>query len=318
MDAQVEEFFPANEAKFDELFATEEACYAYLFKLRWPDGFRCPRCGEKQSWLSARGLLICSNCEYNQSLTAGTIFHSTKKPLKLWFKAMWCITTRKNGVSAATLHGLGLGSYKTCWRMLQKLRSCMSIKGHAKLIGAVEADEFYIGGQATGGKRGRGAEHKVAVAIAVEKDGKKWGRVRLQVIEACSAGHLIPFIRDNVELGSTVFTDGWSSYKQLGAEGYNHMPDVQPKDQKGAKGAGKTLDAAHGVISLVKRLMLGTFQGRFDKRYLQRYLDAYTFRFNRRKTKVVGKRFFRLVQQVACSAKLVNTTLAPIPLGLAN
>ena len=140
----------------------------------------------------------------------------------------------------------------------------MNIKGRTKLVGTVEADEFYIGGEATGGKRGRGAEHKVAVAIAVEKDGKKWGRVRLQVIEACSAGHLIPFIRDNVELGSTVFTDGWSGYKQLGAEGYNHLPEVQPKDQ------------------------------------------------------VVGKRFFRLVQQVAGSRKLINTCLAPVSPGLAN
>jgi len=317
MDIQLNEFFPANEAKFDELFATEEACYAYLFKLRWSDGFRCPRCGEKQHWISARGLLICSECEYNQSLTAGTIFHSTKKPLKLWFKAMWCITTRKNGVSAATLHGLGLGSYKTCWRWLHKLRSCMVDKNRIKLAGAVEADEFYLGGEESG-KMGRGAEHKVAVAIAVEKDGKKIGRVRLQVIENCGAGELIPFIRDNVEIGSTVFTDRWSGYKQLSKEGYDHQAEAQSKDKKKGSNTGKTLDAAHKVISLVKRLMLGTFQGRFDKKYLQRYLDAYAFRFNRRKTDFVGKRFFRLVQQVASSTKILTSALAPVNRSLAN
>ena len=129
---------------------------------------------------------------------------------------------------------------------------------------------------------------------------------------------MIPFIRDNVEPGSSVFTDGWAGYKQLGAEGYDHQAETQSKDKKKGGDAGKTLDAAHKVISLVKRLMLGTFQGRFDKKYLQRYLDSYTFRFNRRKTDFVGKRFFRLVQQVAGSSKLINTCLAPVSPSLAN
>jgi transposase-like protein len=307
--------FPENEAEFDDIFSTEEACYAYLFKLRWPDGFRCHRCSNKQYWVSARGLCICANCEYNQSLTAGTILHSTKKPLKLWFKAMWWVTTRKNGVSAASLQSLGLGSYKTAWRWLQKLRFCMVCKDRTKLSGVVEADEFYIGGEASG-KRGRGAEHKCAVAIAVEKDGKKLGRVRFQVIESCSAGELLPFMRANIEQGSTVFTDGWSAYKSLESEGFTHQREVNGMDTN--KDKKNSLDAAHLVISLFKRLMIGTFQGRFEKRYLQRYLDEYTFRFNRRKSKSVGKRFWRLMQQVALSTKLVNTALIPVNPGLAN
>lgn len=110
MEMRLDEFFPANEAKFNEIFATEEFGYAYLFKLRWPDGFWCPRCGEKQHRISAQGLLICSECEYNRSLTAGTIFHSTKKPLKLWFKALRCVTTRKSGVSAAPSMASGLAA----------------------------------------------------------------------------------------------------------------------------------------------------------------------------------------------------------------
>jgi hypothetical protein len=161
MDDLFFEDFPENEAEFDDRFSTEEACYDYLLKLRWPDGFHCPRCGNKGHWLSARGLCICSRCEYNQSITAGTILHSSKKPLKLWFKAMWWVMTRKNGVSAASLQSRG--------------------------------------------KRGRGAEHKVAVAMAVEKDGKKLGRLRFQVIDSCAAGELLPFICDNVARGSNVF-----------------------------------------------------------------------------------------------------------------
>lgn len=313
MDDRFFEDFPENEAEFDDRFSTEEACYDYLFKLRWPDGFHCPRCGNKGHWLSARGLCICSMCEYNQSITAGTILHSSKKPLKLWFKAMWWVMTRKNGVSAASLQSLGLGSYKTAWRWLQKLRSCMVCRDRTKLFGIVETDEFYIGGE-TSGKRGRGAEHKCAVAIAVEKDGKKLGRVRFQVIDRCSAGELVPFIRANVETGSTVFTDGWSAYKSLESEGYTHQQEVNGEDQDKKN----SLDAAHLVISLFKRLMIGTFQGRFEKRYLQRYLDEYAFRFNRPKTKNVGKRFWRLVQQVAVSSKLVNTSLIPVSPILAN
>ena len=223
MIGNIVEQFPKNEIEFDEIFATEDACYAYLFRLRWPEGFRCRKCGGKQHWLGARGLLICTNCEFQHSLTAGTIFHSTKKPLKLWFKAMWWVTTRKNGVSAASLQGLGIGSYKTCWRWLQKLRACMIRKDREKLVGMVEADEFYLGGE-TSGKKGRGAAHKVPVAMAVELDGKKLGRVRFQVIENCGAGQLVPFIFDNVEKGSVVKTDGWPGYNQLKDQGYIHRP----------------------------------------------------------------------------------------------
>jgi transposase-like protein len=307
--------FPENEAEFDERFSTEGACYDYLFKLRWPAGFLCPRCSGNQHWISARGLCICANCEYNQSVTAGTILHSTKKPLKLWFKAMWWVMTRKNGVSAASLQSLALGSYKTAWRWLQKLRACMVCNGRTKLSGVIEADEFYIGGE-TSGKRGRGAEHKCAAAIAVEKDGKRLGRVRFQVIEGCSAGELLPFIHANIEQGSTVFTDGWSAYKSLESEGYIHQQEVNGKDKDKSKT--NSLDAAHLIISLVKRLMIGTFQGRFEKRYLQRYLDEHAFRFNLRKTKNVGKRFWRLIQQVAVSKKLINTSLVPVDRTLAN
>lgn len=316
MDSLNFEDFPENEAEFDERFGTEQACYDYLFKMRWPDGFRCPKCGNAGGWMTARGLCVCSACEYNQSVTAGTILHSTKKPLKLWFKAMWWVMTRKNGVSASTLQMLGLGSHKTAWRWLQKLRSCMACKDRSKLGGTGEADEFYLGGE-TSGKRGRGAEHKVAVAIAVEKEGKKkLGRVRLQVIENCGAGELIPFIRANIEPGSTVMTDGWSGYNGLKVEGYDHKAQSQGTEKP--KGKESCLDAAHLVISLIKRLMIGTFQGRFEKRYLQRYLDEYAFRFNRRKTKHVGKRFWRLAQQVAVSTKLINTCLAPVSPMLEN
>ena len=200
--------FPKNQAEFDKRFNNNQACYDYLFSLRWPQGFVCLRCGHDRHWQSARGLFICTRCEHQHSLTAGTIMHGTRKPLVLWFKAMWWFTTRKSGVNAINLQDLlALGSYNTAWLWFQKLRNCTVRKGREKLTGSVEADEFYLGGQKSG-KRGRGAEHKCAVAIAVERKNPKLGRVRLQVIDDCSAGELIPFVKANVVPGSCITTDG--------------------------------------------------------------------------------------------------------------
>jgi transposase-like protein len=289
----ITEDFPVNEIEFDNRFSDEQVCYDYLFQNRWPNGFVCTRCGHDDYWLSGRKLFICTNCEFNHSLTAGTIFHGTRKKLILWFKALWWFTTRKTGINALALKALlGLGSYDTAWTWLHKLRSCTIRDGRAKLSGEVEVDEIYIGGRHSG-KRGRGAEHKLAVVVATEKRGKKLGRVRLQVIENCSGNELIPFIKTNVASGSTVVTDGWKGYSSLDKKSYNHQQIFQVK----TKNKESVLPGVHLVASLIKRLLLGTYHGRFEKNHLQRYLDEYTFRFNRRNTKYVGKRFYRIVQQ---------------------
>lgn len=292
----VTEDFPKDQLEFDRRFKDEQACLDYLYKLRWPHGYACSKCGSTSYWESARGLYICKGCEYNQSVTAGTVFHGTRKPLTMWFKAMWWFSTRKSGVNAINLQQLlNLGSYNTAWEWLQKLRSCTIRNGREKLSGVIEADEFYLGGQSSGGKRGRGADHKCAIAVAVERKGKKLGRLRMQVIDRCNADNLIPFVENNVSSGSFVSTDGWKGYGSLSSKGYEHKQIITSKvDEKES-----VLPGVHLVISLFKRVVLGTFQGRFDEKYLQRYLDEYVFRFNRRTTKTVGKRFWRIVQFAA-------------------
>ncbi len=133
--------FPKNQAEFDKRFNNEQACYNYLLSLRWPQGFVCQRCGNDRHWQSATALFICTRCEHQHSVTAGTIMHGTRKPLLLWFKAMWWFTTRKSGVNAINLQDLlGFGSYNTAWLWLQKLRSCTVCKGREKLTGTVEAE----------------------------------------------------------------------------------------------------------------------------------------------------------------------------------
>lgn len=284
---------------FDEFttnFATEKQCRDYLYQLRWPDGFVCPKCGLQVTvWPIGELLFKCSSCKHQTSVIAGTIFQDTRKPLKVWFTAIWWVTTQKNGASAVGLQRvLGLKSYTTAWTWLHKIRTAMVNPNRLPLNGRVEVDETYIGGEEIGGKRGRGSENKSLVVIAVELlDGKnQYGRARMKVVPDASKDSLQGFIKENVELGSTVITDGWPSYTSLPQEGYLHKIDVpfDPNDKNAV------LPHIHMIISLLKRWLLGTHQGAVEETHLQAYLDEYVFRFNRRKAADRGLLFYRLLE----------------------
>lgn len=149
--------FPKELAEFERRFSTDAACRAYLLQLRWPDGFRCPRCGQAKGWpVRDRGLMQCTACGRQTSVTAGTIFQDLRTPLPVWFRAMWAVTSQKTGISALGLQReLGLRSYKTAWAWLHKLRRAMVRPGRDRLTGHVEVDEAYIGGvhPGRGGRR---------------------------------------------------------------------------------------------------------------------------------------------------------------------
>jgi len=295
------EDFPMNQVEFEKRFNTEQACIDYLAKMKWPDGFCCRHCGHRAYWLSAKHLYICTRCESPHSLTSGTVMHGTKKPLTFWFKAMWWFTTRKSGVNAVNLKDLlGLGSYQTAWAWLHKLRRCTIRQGREPLSGNVEVDEFFIGGQKPG-KRGRGANGKVIVLTAVEKQGKKFGRIRLQVVPDCSGDVLEQFVCSNVVPGSRVVSDGWKGYNFLSQGNYTYHKIIASK----INDKSSVLPGVHRIASLVKRLILGTFQGRFGPEHLQSYLDEYVFRFNRRTSRNIGKKFMRIAQQVTSSTKVI-------------
>ena len=295
----IEDDFPKSEIEFDRRFATESACYDYLFRVKWPDGFICSKCGHQSYWISSKHIYICTRCESHFSLIADTIMHDTKKPITYWFKAMWWFTTRRSGVNAINLQELLGFSYPTAWSWLQKLRRCTIRKDREKLSGKVEVDEFFIGSQKPG-KRGRGSNGKSIVVAAVQRKGRKIGRIRLQLVDDCSSGSLTPFIEQNIEDGSQVITDGWKGYVPIDQNRYDHHQVFLSK----CKDKYSALSGVHLIASLVKRLIIGTFHGRFDQKYLQHYLDEYVFRFNRRTSISVGKKFMRIVQQVASSAKI--------------
>jgi transposase-like protein len=295
MKATQENPYPRTFEEFLDWFSAEEDCAAYLEWVRWPDGLICPGCGGTKAWRTDRGLLHCQGCHRQTSVTAGTLFEDSRKPLRLWFHVMWQMMAQKSGMSAKNLcEAYGFGSYQTAWSWLQKLRGVMIRIGRERLNGRVEVDEAYVGGQ-KGGTRGRGAEGKTLVLVAVEGEPKKQlGRVRFRCVAAIDRETVESFVRDYVEPGTTVVTDGLSVYRKLDAAGFNHRPHVVTTDGEDAR---KQLDHVHLVISLLKRWLGGTHQGAVTSTHLQAYLDEFSFRFNRRLSRHRGKLFYRLMQQ---------------------
>jgi len=138
--------YPRTWNEFLDWFATEEACLAFLERLRWPDGFVCPRCTHAGDvYRASRTRLVCRACQYQGSVTSGTIFDKTRTPLRVWLAAAWYLTNQKRGVSALGLQRvLGLGSYQTAWTMLHRFRRAMVRPGRDRLKGLVEVDETYL------------------------------------------------------------------------------------------------------------------------------------------------------------------------------
>lgn len=288
--------YPTSLGRFLDWFQTEEACWRYLVKVRWPDAFSCPRCGHDDAWFSARRLFVCSACGKNTSAIAGTIFEGTRLPLLTWFRAIWFVSSQKDGMSAKALQdALGIGSYKAAWTMLHKIRTAMRRTSPDRLSGEIEVDETFVGGPRPG-KVGRGALNKQIVIIAVEKPTghvkKGYGRARMQVIPDCKRKTLEDFVSDTCEPGSVIYTDGLKEYKGLPTLGYKHHATAVSQTNGPAHVA---LPAVHRVASLFKRWLLGTHQGGVAEQHLDAYLDEFVFRFNRRKSRRRGLLFYRLM-----------------------
>ena len=304
------EDYPRTLPDLERRFPAEEACRGYLFALRWPDGWACPRCRDRAGWTVRRGLRRCRRCGYEASVTAGTIFQDTHLPLATWFRAVWHVTSQKNGASALSVQrALGLGSYRTSWAMLHELRRAMVRPGRERLTGLVEVDEAYWGAEEPD-MAGRLTEEKALIIVAAEADGKGIGRIRLGHIPDLNKATLHGFIQATVERGSTVRTDGFPAY--LGLSGYHHNRQVQRRQRPGKH----LLPRAHRVVSLLKRWLLGTHQGAVGFDHLGYYLDEFTFRFNRRTSASRGKLFYRLLQQaVQVEPAPFETLIKPQPFG---
>jgi len=278
---------PRSFIEFQERFDSEEACAAYLFAARWPDGFRCPACGHAKAWPNRgkRFTFQCAACGRQSSVTSGTVMHGSKLPFTLWFWAAYLVATHSNGLSALQLKSqLGIGSYKTAWLLLAKLRRAMVTPGRSLLDGLVEVDETQIPirskDEPPDGGQGRSHRGKILVACAAEVKERALCRIRLQKIENFGKASLHSFIGKTAAPGALIKTDGWSGY--AGLEGRPHEPQTT-----GSLPAHIVLPWVHRVFSNLKRWALGVYHG-LRKKHVQTYLDEFVFRFNRRKNRAAG------------------------------
>lgn len=279
---------PPTFLEFAAQFPDDDSCELYLAQWRWPDGFICPECGcGEATRLRTRPLWQCAGCRHQTSVTAGTAMHGTRLPLQVWLYALWLVALRKVGISALQLQKeTGIGSYKSAWLLLQKVRATLGESEDHKLDrGFVEVDESQVGGRR--GRIGRrlgmgGAWLLVAVErIPVTKNGKTYqvsGSARAAVADSTNEKVITDFVVGAVKEGAAVVTDGWSSYAKLEALGYEHAPT--PIRNRVAV-LDLVLPKVHLLVSNLKTWLNGTFHG-ITKRYLPKYAAEFLYRFNRR------------------------------------
>jgi transposase-like protein len=262
---------------FHERFKTEEDCGNYLFNIRWPKGYVCPRCeGSQYGLIKSRNLYRCTKCRYQVSLTAGTVMHRSRTPLIVWFWAIFLLACDKRGHSALSISKeLGV-SYWVAWTLLQKIRHAMGQHDKKyKLREIVELDEAYFGSEQRDGKTGRGTgKSKVLVAVSTDENKKHAGFVKMRVVSRFDTDTVNMFVKENLEPECTVQTDGLNIYNAL-------MDIVSSHERYPIIGGAEPLPWVHTIISNAKALISGTYHG-LGPKHLQSYLDEYCYRLNRR------------------------------------
>lgn len=268
-------------------FGTEERCMKHLEAIRWPEGLKCIKCGGANVHTfegegktgKERHLYHCRDCRYQYSVTTGTIFHDTHLPLTKWFLGIYLICSNKKGVSAKELQRQLSTSYKTAWYMAHRIRLAMQQDSDfcQKFAGVCEVDETYVGGTRKG-QRGRSTATKVPVIGIKEKTS---GKIKMVAAADVSANTLKNFIRLNVELGSEIHSDEFSSYLWLddAESGYTHKAVKHADEYVTAEGV--TTNGVENIWSLFKRGIIGQFH-KVSAKYLPLYLDEFSFRFNNR------------------------------------
>ena len=274
--------------EFQKRFSEEEACLDHLFRLRWPEGFICPRCGgDRFSFISTRRLYQCGSCRYQASVTAGTVFHKTRTPIRKWFWMIFLMTRQKSGVSILSMQRmLEIGGYKTAWLMGHKIRKAMEDRDSKyKLAGLVEMDDAFIGsGKAR--RRGKGGEDKTRFVVGMERRGDKAGFCAMRQVERVDSESIGSMVKEKVEPRSAIRTKDREAYRKLGTEGYDHGRLSSTKNKDGRK----KLHWVHASIANIKGNIRGVHHG-VSKKHLQRYLSEFCYRFNRRiwETQLFGR-----------------------------
>ncbi len=294
--------FPKNLIEFQARFSSTESCFEFLRDARWPEGFKCPACGAGKSYPRQDSkALECSGCGKITSVTAGTVMHRSKIPLQAWLWTAWLMVSSKSGISALELSRQIGVNRETAFALLHKLRHAMVAPERTLLTGTVEVDEAYVGASDRG-RKGPGGTGKSVVVGAVEvRDGRP-ARIRLRVLESATAEALGLFLRDNVEPGARVITDGNVAYTRIA--GYKHTRVIAGRD--GAE-QDDVLPYFHTAISNLKAWLAGTHHGAVKDWHLQGYLDEFCYRYNRRDN--LGAAFGRLFELTPTVGKLTYEAL---------
>ena len=270
---------------FIQAFGTEEKCYAALEAARWPNGFCCPHCGVAESFGvihdGRRKRYQCKSCRHQITVTAGTIFDSTKLPLAKWFQAIYLVTHAKNGISAMELRRqLGV-SYPTGWKIKHKLMEAMQERDSQYLLkGIIHVDDAYFGGELSGGKAGRGSENKVPFVAAVElNDEGRPIHIKMDRVSGFTSEAIKAWTKKRVASGSAVFSDGLACFRATAEAGCEHIPEViggrKPKEVP-------IFQWLNTIMGNVKTGLSGTYHAFNFNKYGNRYLSEVAYRFNRR------------------------------------
>ena len=278
--------------EFRRRFQTEEACEAFLFEQRWPEGFVCPKCGGHGCYrLRGRREYVCKQCRRQSSVTAGTVLHHTHLPLTVWFWAIYLVDRDKRGISATQLSRELEIAYSSAWYLLHRLRNAMGERDNDYVLsGIIELDDAYFGAPSSNGKRGRGTDKTSALAaVSLTSEGHPlFLKIQVSKLDAESVRAVAQQI---VRSGSEIHSDALGSFRAALQGEYVHHYQVFDK------GSG-TLHWIHTLISNAKSFLLGTYHG-IGQKHLQPYFDEFDFRFNRR---FWPMQFFpRLIRAVAVS-----------------
>ena len=294
---------------FFDKYRDEATCIQALADLKWPDGFSCTRCQGRNAYrLACRPRLFeCAACGHQHSVTAGTIFHKTRTPLRCWFIAAYLIAHDKRGVSALYLSRELAIRYDTAWLMCHKIRHALTESRADFLLGGhVEVGETSHGGTTSKGNRGRAqTDGKAIVVCAVERrsiagtknqgisrHGFIAGGARIAVLANATAERLGGFIRSNVEPGATIISNGFNGFANL--DEYRHSPPVPGAEP----GPDVDIPIVRRIFSNVKAWLNGTHHG-VSAKHLPRYLREWAYRFNRR-SKIGQLDGFLLRRTIGC------------------
>jgi hypothetical protein len=262
--------------EFQERFPDDRSCYEYLANIKWKGGFSCKKCGHTHFCKGVNEFdRQCTKCGRLESPKAGTLFHNCKFSLLKAFYIVYYVSTDKNGVSSGELSRRLELRQKTCWLFKRKVMNAMESSQNFPMMGKVEVDETYVGGQ-DDQALGRNEGKKKIMVVGIERGVGGVSRWYGRVIETASKINLGGFMRDHIDNKAKVKTDCWSGYKGMEADFPNHV-----REKSGKKG--ENFNQMHRVIMMFKAWLRGTHH---SVRNLQPYIDEYTYRYNRHKMKV--------------------------------